>query len=90
MITDFGLSREGVYAGLRGADSFCGSYAYLAPEVLKKTGHGKSVDCYMLGVLLYEMLFGLPPFYDDVKEKLLDNILNQTLKIDRNIQVISP
>ncbi len=68
LITDFGLSREGVYAGDLGAGSFCGSYAYLSPEIVQKKVHGKSVDCYMLGVLLHEMLFGLPPFYDDDKD----------------------
>lgn len=36
LLTDFGLSREGVDHGDYGADSFCGSYAYLSPEVLKK------------------------------------------------------
>jgi len=48
-----------------GAKSFCGSVAYLAPEMLKRTGHGKAVDWYLLGVLLYEMLVGLPPFYSN-------------------------
>lgn len=50
-----------------GAKSFCGSYAYLAPEMLKKAGHGKAVDWYLLGVLMYEMITGLPPYYADEK-----------------------
>jgi serine/threonine protein kinase len=57
-LTDFGLSKEGVFAGNQGAKSFCGSVAYLAPEMLCKAGHGKSVDWYLLGVLLYEMTVG--------------------------------
>lgn len=65
MLIDFGLSKERVDGGDKGAASFCGSYAYLAPEMIKKKGHGKAVDCYLLGVILYEMLFGDPPFYDD-------------------------
>lgn len=36
LLTDFGLSREGVIRGDFGAESFCGSYAYLSPEVVKK------------------------------------------------------
>jgi len=57
-LTDFGLSKEGVFDPSRGAKSFCGSVAYLAPEMIRKAGHGKSVDWYLLGVLLYEMIVG--------------------------------
>lgn len=47
------------------AKSFCGSYAYLAPEMIRKSGHSKNMDWYLLGVLLYEMLEGIPPFNDN-------------------------
>lgn len=67
LLTDFGLSRQGITGNVSGADSFCGSYAYLAPEMIKKQGHGKAVDWYLIGVVLYELLTGLPPFYDDDK-----------------------
>jgi serine/threonine protein kinase len=64
MITDFGLSKEGIYDHYS-TNSFCGSLAYLAPEMLKRSGHGKAVDYYHLGVLLYEMITGSPPFFSD-------------------------
>ena len=67
MLTDFGLSKEGIQNN-SAAKSFCGSPAYLAPEMLKRQGHGKSVDWYLLGVLLYEMLVGIPPYYSNNKE----------------------
>ena len=67
LLTDFGLSRENVRKSEFGAKSFCGSYAYLAPEMLKKQGHGKAVDWYLLGVILYEMVTGLQPYYADDK-----------------------
>ena len=66
LLTDFGLSREGVYDGDE-AKSFCGSYAYLAPEMIRKRGHGKAVDWYLLGVVFYELVTGMPPYYHDEK-----------------------
>lgn len=73
LLTDFGLSKEGVLDNIS-AKSFCGSVAYLAPEMLKRSGHGKSVDWYLLGVLLYEMLVGQPPYFCNNKEQLFYNI----------------
>ena len=81
MLTDFGLSRENVRKSEFGAKSFCGSYAYLAPEMLKKQGHGKAVDWYLLGVILYEMVTGLPPYYADDKEELFSNIIKNDLDL---------
>jgi serine/threonine protein kinase len=79
LLTDFGLSKEGMEDGTI-AQSFCGSVAYLAPEMLERKGHSKVVDWYLLGVLLYEMLVGVPPFYDTSREKLFSNILYASLK----------
>lgn len=67
LLTDFGLSKEGVLETHKGAKSFCGSVAYLAPEMLRRVGHGKSVDYYLLGVLLYEMVVGCPPYFSPKK-----------------------
>lgn len=72
-ITDFGLSKEEIQ-GNTGAYSFCGTPEYLAPEILAKRGHGKAVDWWSLGALIYEMLTGLPPFYTKDREKLFNNI----------------
>lgn len=80
LLTDFGLSKESVHDDSM-AKSFCGSPAYLAPEMLKRTGHGKSIDWYLLGVLLYEMLVGIPPYYSNNKEQLYENIQRGPLKL---------
>ena len=73
MLTDFGLSREGVNEK-HIAKSFCGSIAYLAPEMLSRTGHGKAVDWYLLGVCFYEMLVGIPPYFSNNQEQIFKNI----------------
>lgn len=84
-LTDFGLSKEGVLEGSQGAKSFCGSVAYLAPEMLKRVGHGKSVDWYLLGVLLYEMLVGCPPYFSPNKQELFNNIQRGVLRIPASL-----
>ncbi len=67
LLTDFGLSKEGMQSDSM-AKSFCGSPAYLAPEMVKRSGHGKAIDWYQLGALLYEMLVGIPPYYANTRE----------------------
>ena len=83
-LTDFGLSKEGIDDNIS-ANSFCGSLAYLAPEMLARNGHGKSVDWYLLGVLLYEMIVGKTPYYSPNKQQLLENIENGDLYLPREM-----
>jgi len=65
-MTDFGLSKNLNKANLM--KTFCGSTTYLAPEVIvhktRERGYTKAVDWWSFGVMFYEMLTGLPAFYD--------------------------
>lgn len=84
-ITDFGLSKDNITgSGAEGGTkTFCGTPEYLAPEILENKGHGKAVDWWALGTLLYEMLCGLPPFYDTNVQKMYSKILTAPLRFPR-------
>ena len=58
-ITDFGLAKNSTTKRF----SYCGSLEYMSPEIISKEGHSFEVDYYCMGVLLYEMVVGCPPFY---------------------------
>ena len=80
VLTDFGLCKEGIALKDTTA-TFCGTPEYLAPEVIQKKAYDRTVDWWCLGSVLYEMLFGLPPFYSKNQKEMYDRILHQPLSI---------
>ena len=77
-LADFGLAKEGINDSSM-TRSFCGSPAYLSPEMLIRKSAGKSADMYGIGAVLYEMIRGTPPFYSKDIRTLFKNIVHSKL-----------
>lgn len=78
-LTDFGLSKE-LSPENQEAFTFCGTPEYLAPEVIRGSGHTKAVDWWSVGILLYELCVGIPPFYSRNVNEMYDKIQHGVLK----------
>jgi serine/threonine protein kinase len=78
---DFGLAKAGLNHPCEGATSMCGTPEYMAPEVLNQQGHGFCVDYWGLGMLVYEMMTGLPPWYTTDRAKLFRRLKSAPLEI---------
>ncbi len=84
-LTDFGLAKfikkEDV------ALTFCGTPDYLAPEVILGKGHNRAADWWSLGILLYEMIFGIPPFYSSQVQKMYRKIVREKVVFRSSVKV---
>jgi len=70
-ISDFGLAR---FFDSTLMKTSCGTPGYVAPEILIGTGYSSSVDCWSLGIIIYIMLCGSPPFYSENNDDLYEQI----------------
>ncbi|KAJ3389432.1 hypothetical protein HDU84_008764 [Entophlyctis sp. JEL0112] len=75
VIADFGLSKIADGEALNNLKTLCGTPGYMAPEVILKSGHGKSVDLWSIGVMTYFLLCGYTPFDGQGSSEDMERIL---------------
>lgn len=85
IMTDFGLSKEGLHSSDDRTATFCGTPEYLAPEILEGARYGKAVDWWSFGTLVFEMLTGLPPFYCEDVQQMYSKIMTAELQIPDSV-----
>jgi len=97
-IADFGLSKLGLFRHCK-TRTKCGTSCYMAPEIVKNLAYGQGVDWWAVGVMIYEMMRGYPPFDydeeddmdDDSADKLEQKIINDEVEFpdDMSLAAVS-
>lgn len=84
-LTDFGLAK--FLSDDKKALTFCGTPEYLSPEVILGKGHNRNTDWWSLGILIYEMIFGIPPFYCQKQDDMFKKIVRENFVFKPGVQV---
>ena len=82
-LTDFGWSNY--MEGGTKRTTVCGTPVYLAPEIINNMGHDEHVDIWCIGVLLFELLAGRPPFVGETEQSIKSNIIKMKINWPNNI-----
>lgn len=85
-LTDFGIAKP-VQSVSEVTKTFCGSPAYLAPEAVARAGSTQAADIYGLGVVIYEMLVGSPPFFSYNPSELMEQILHRPVEFPEELSL---
>ena len=85
MLTDFGLAK--FLDSDEKALTFCGTPEYLSPEVITGKGHNRPADWWSFGILIYEMLFGIPPFYSNNVQRMYEKTLKEELVFKSGVEI---
>ena len=85
VVADFGWAYRAQQDGIFARHTLCGTLDYLPPEMIEDEPYDTSVDCWMLGVLAYELVVGRPPFEAETQDETYDRILEARVEFPEGV-----